>query len=68
MTQLIPDQLVLCDEHQSSRHVVASAGEGTCGQSQSPTLTVFRLEKTKGWMVWNDEQLGENFEELFESR
>lgn len=66
-SQLSPDQLVLCDEHQSSWHAVASLGEGTCGQSQSPKLAVSRLENHKGWMVWNDEELGENFEGLFES-
>lgn len=68
ISQLIPEQLVLCDEHQSSWHAVDSGREGIYGQSQSPTLVVPRLEKNKEWMVWNDEELGENFKGLFESR
>lgn len=60
-SQLTPEQLVLCDEQQSSWHAVASVGQGARGQSQSPKLTVSTLEKTKGCVVWNDKELGENW-------
>lgn len=62
------DQPVPPGEHQTSWHAVASVGEGTRGQSQSPRLTAARLGEVKGWVVWSDKELGEKWKGFLKAR